>query len=160
MKMFNLFSFFSILLFVASCGDKEERTVELDDTVATEMEYQDPDEAVENWATVWNSNDPAQIQAHTAEDVVVVLNGTELPKDSIGAFIQASGTAMKDLKMISLKKGSSENIAYDTGTYSHTYSTDSTTQYRGSYTFIWERSNDENEWKVKAMNISNVQPEE
>ena len=156
MKMLNLFALFSLLLLL-SCGEKESRDAEMEDMTAVPQEFQDPDEAIENWAAAWNSNEPERIQSLTAPDVVVVIDGYEMPKDSIDSFIE-SGSVMKDLVMRSLKKGSTDNIAYDTGTYSHTYTTD-TTQYKGSYTFIWERANDENEWKVKAINISNLQPE-
>ena len=62
---------------------------------------------------------------------------------------------MKDLEMRSLKKGSTDHLAYDTGVYTHSYTTD-TTKYQGSYTFIWERTDDDSEWKVKAMNISDT----
>ena len=157
MKMPNLFALFSLLLLI-SCGEKESRDVEMEDMTAVPQEFQDPDEAIENWAAAWNSNEPENINSLLAQDVVVVLNGYEMPKDSIGGFIEGAGSEMKDLEMRSLKRGSTENMAYDTGTYTHTYTTD-TTQYQGSYTFIWERANDENEWKVKAINISDVQPE-
>lgn len=160
MKMLNLFSFFSLLLLLASCGEKESQQVEADDTLATQQEFQDPDEAIENWTNAWNSNDPTQIQAQTADDVVVVIDGQEMPKDSIPGFIEEGGTMMKDLQVMSLKKGSTDNIAYDTGTFTHTTTTDTTQQHQGTYTFIWERTDDENEWKVKAMNIANVYPED
>lgn len=159
MRVLNLFSFFSILFLLVSCGEKEDRTVEVDETVATQVEFQDPNEAIDNWTVAWNSNDPSQIQALTADDAVVVIDGHEMPKDSIASFIQEGGSIMKNLKTTSLKKGSNENFAYDTGTYTHTYTTDTTQQYQGSYTFIWERTNDESEWRVKAMNITNAQPE-
>lgn len=160
MKMFKLFSIFSILLMFISCGEKEDRSMEMDDTAETDMEFQDPDEAIENWTMAWNSNDPSQIQGLTADDVVLVVDGHEMPKDSIASFIQEGGSIIKNLETKSLKKGSTETIAYDTGTFTHTYTTDSTQQYQGSYTFIWERSNEDNDWKVKAMNISNARPED
>ncbi len=159
MKALNLFSFFSLLLLLASCGEKEGREVEMDDTLATEQEFQDPDEAMSNWHNAWNSQDPQQIQALAASDAVLVLNGREVPTDSIPGFFQDAGSAVKDLQLRSLKKGSTDNLAYDTGVYNHIYVND-TTQFQGTYTFIWERDDDEDEWKVKAMNIANLNPED
>ncbi|MGM0933156.1 MAG: hypothetical protein ACQEWD_06905 [Bacteroidota bacterium] len=95
----------------------------------------------------------------TADDAVLVLNGNEFPQDSLRGWIDAATSAMQDLELRTVKKEVTDYVAYDTGIYSHTY-TDDTTQYAGSYTFIWERSDEENDWKVKVMNIAEAQPEE
>lgn len=157
MKTLKLFPFLALLFFVGSCGENAGREAEMDADVITTEEIPDSDEVINNWEQAWNNNDTAGVRQMTADDVVLVLNGNEFPQDSLAAWMQAASSAMKDLKMKSLKKGSTDNIAYDTGTYSHASTTD-TTRYGGSYTFIWERSNEENDWKVKVMNISEAQP--
>lgn len=160
MKTFKLLFVLSLFVFLSSCRENEKEITEnAENELVTGQEVPNSDEVIENWNNAWSSNDTAQVRAMTADDAVLVLNGREFPQDSLDAWVQAAGAVMKDLQMQSLKKGSTENMAYDTGTYSHTYTTD-TTQYAGSYTFIWERSNDENEWKVKAMNISETQPQQ
>ena len=160
MKALKLFPVLALFIFLGSCGEKENRDVEVaEDNLLATQEVPDPDEVINDWSEAWNSNDPAQVQAMTAPDAVLVLNGNEFPQDSLAGWVQAATSAMKDLQMQSLKKGSADNFAFDTGTYSHTY-TDDTTRYEGTYTFIWERSNEDNEWMVKVMNISNAQPME
>lgn len=159
MRKLNLFSFLALLIFFISCGENENRDVteaEVEDML-TVQETPDSEEILEDWNQAWNSNDPARVQAMVADDAVLVLNGNEFPQDSLGAWIQAATAAMRDLELQSLKEGSTGNLAYDTGIFSHTYAND-TTQYAGSYTFIWEQSNEEeNDWKVKVMNIADAQ---
>lgn len=130
-----------------------------EENLVTTKEVPDANEVIEGWGDAWNSNDPAQVRAMTADDAILVLNGNEFPQDSLRGWIDAATSAMQDLELRTVKKEITDYVAYDTGTYSHTY-TDDTTQYAGSYTFIWERSDEENDWKVKVMNIAEAQPEE
>lgn len=130
-----------------------------EENLVTTKEVPDANEVIEGWGDAWNSNDPAQVRAMTADDAVLVLNGNEFPQDSLRGWIDAATSAMQDLELRTVKKEVTDYVAYDTGIYSHTY-TDDTTQYAGSYTFIWERSDEENDWKVKVMNIAEAQPEE
>ncbi len=154
MKTLKLIPLMSLIFLLISCEEKrEEERVKME--AETQQDFQDPDEAMTNWHNAWNSQDPQQIESLAASDAVLVLDGREVPADSISGFYQEGGSAMKDLQLRSLKKGSTDHFAYDTGVYNHTYEND-TARYEGSYTFIWERTDDENEWKVKAMNISNI----
>lgn len=146
-----LLGFFLMLLFV-SCGENKN-TEEKEVMEEAEMDYQDPELAMGEWSEAWNSNDPQKIFDETADDVVLVMNGNEVPTDSIRGFLEYSGTAMQDLNMQSLSKGTGDKVAYDIGTFTHKFENDST-QYEGSYTFIWERMDDEADWKVTVMNIS------
>ncbi|MDR9457864.1 MAG: nuclear transport factor 2 family protein [Salegentibacter sp.] len=130
-----------------------------EENLVTTKEVPDANEVIEGWGDAWNSNDPAQVRAMTADDAILVLNGNEFPQDSLRGWIDAATSAMQDLELRTVKKEVTDYVAYDTGIYSHTY-TDDTTQYAGSYTFIWERSDEENDWKVKVMNIAEAQPEE
>ena len=152
MKTLKLIPLMLLGFLLGACGEKRE-VDDSDKMETTQQEFQDPEEAMTNWNNAWNTQDPQQIQALTASDAVLVLNGNEVPADSIPGFYQAAGSTMKDLQLRSLKKGITDHMAYDTGTYNHRYTND-TTHYQGSYTFIWERTEDESEWKVKAMNIT------
>lgn len=147
-----------LVFFLGSCGENREAE-EMETEVEMEQEVQDPEEAMTNWKDAWNSQDPQQIEEQAASDAVLVLNGAEVPTDSLPGFYEGAGTSMEDLELRSLKKGSTDHMAYDTGIYTHTYVND-TTRHEGSYTFIWERADDENEWKVTAMNISDVSIDE
>lgn len=153
MKVLRPFTMFSLMLLFVACGETKnsEENEELEEA---EVEYQDPEMAMGEWNDAWSSNDPQKIFDETADDVLVVLNGTEVPADSVQGFIEESGAAMKDLNMQSLAKGSTDKMAYDTGTYTHQYNNSDTTRYEGTYTFIWERQDDEADWKVTVMNIS------
>lgn len=154
MKTLKLIPLMFLVFILGACGEKRE----VDDSEkmeTTQQEFQDPEEAMTNWSKAWNTQDPQQIQALTASDAVLVLNGNEVKADSIPGFYKAAGSTMKDLQLRSLKKGVTDYMAYDTGTYNHSYTND-TTRYEGSYTFIWERTENESEWKVKAMNITDV----
>jgi len=154
MKTLKLIPLMFLVFLLGVCGEKRE----VDDSEqmeTTQQEFQDPEEAMTNWNKAWNTQDPQQIQALTALDAVLVLNGNEVTADSIPGFYQAAGSTIKDLQLRSLKKGVTDYMAYDTGTYNHS-NTNDTTRYEGSYTFIWERTENESEWKVKAMNITDV----
>ncbi|QED38630.1 nuclear transport factor 2 family protein [Antarcticibacterium arcticum] len=154
MKTFNLIPLMAFVFLMGACGEKREP--EAPEAVAeSPQEFQDPNDAMSSWHNAWNSRDPKQIQGLAASDAVLVLNGREVPADSLAGFYQEAGSVMKDLELRSLKKGSTDHLAYDTGLFTHSYTTD-TTKYRGSYTFVWERTDEDNEWKVKAMNISDT----
>lgn len=156
MKRLNYFLVFPLLLLILACGENKPKDPEVIEV--REQTFQDPEEAMKEWGDAWNSNDPRQIISRTAEDAVLVLNGEEVSKDSIRSFIENAGSAMADLQMNSLDRNSSDRMAYDTGTYTHGYTNDTTT-YRGTYTFIWEREGNDPGWQVKVMNISNVHPD-
>mgnify|MGYP003112758336 CR=1 FL=1 len=154
MKTLKLIPLMALVFLMSACGEKREP--EPPEAVAeSPQEFQNPDDAMTSWHNAWNSRDPNQIQGLTAQDAVLVLNGQEVPADSLSGFYKDAGSNMKDLEMRSLKRGSTDHLAYDTGVYTHSYTTD-TTKYQGSYTFIWERTDDDREWKVKAMNISDT----
>ena len=123
----------------------------------TQEEYTDPDQVIADWSKAWNSNDPQMVDDMIADDAVLVLDGKEVQQDSISAWMERTSTFMKDLNMRSQKKGTGDRMAYDVGSYTHTYTNDST-QYKGYYTFIWER--DGSDWQVKVMNISDVKDQD
>ncbi|UJH90381.1 hypothetical protein LZ575_16285 [Antarcticibacterium sp. 1MA-6-2] len=112
MKIYKTLSFFAFSLLFIACGENKPKDPEVIEV--KEQEFQDPEEAMVEWGEAWNSNDPRQIVARTAEDAVLVLNGTEVPKDSIRTFLENAGSDMADLKMNSLNKNSSDRMAYDT----------------------------------------------
>lgn len=160
--MKTLYSFFLMSLFLVfgSCGETAEREVETEDeNMAVAQEIPDPEVVIRNWEQAWKSNDSTGLWEMTGEDAILVLNGNEFPKDSIASWMKTVTSQMTDLEIESLQKGFTDEIAYDTGTYSHATTTD-TTHVGGTYTFIWERSNEQNDWKVKVMNIAETQPME
>lgn len=160
MRTLKLFSFFTLFIFLYSCGETENREAEMEEEdMVTTQEVPDADEAIEGWGDAWNSNDPEQVRAMTADDAILVLNGQEFPQDSVGVWIDEATSVMEDLELRTIRKETTDDVAYATGIYTHSY-TEDTTQYAGSYTFIWERSDEENDWKVKVMNIAEAQPQE
>ena len=157
MKLIKFLPFLSLLFTLGACEDKPEAAQEQEVIVEEEPSA---DEVINRWSEAWASNNAQNVQNMTADDAVLLLNGQEVPRDSIGAWMEYSGNNMRDLQMSSMYKGAQGQLAYDSGTYSHSFAEDTTT-YRGTYTFIWERAEGEPEdWKVKVMHISGIDEEE
>ncbi len=154
MKLLKIFPFLALLL-LSSCGDKDNEN-EMEEEVVVEEEAVNPDEVISQWEDAWNSNEPQSVKDLMADDVVLVTNGSEYPKDSIASWTDMAGSQMKGLKMNSLQKGSSDGIIYDSGTFSHSIKENDTLQYQGTYTFIWEKKDDSPDWEVTVMHISDL----
>ncbi|MGB7786183.1 MAG: nuclear transport factor 2 family protein [Salinimicrobium sp.] len=155
MKLLRIFPFLALLL-LWSCGDQEK---EADEEVVVEEEMVNPDEVVSQWEQAWSSNEPQNVRDQLAGDAVLVMNGSEYPKDSLSSWIDMAGSGMKDLNMTSLQKGSSDDIIYDSGTFSHGSRENDTLKFQGTYTFIWEKAEGSDEWKVALMDISDMHDE-
>ncbi|NJW53056.1 YybH family protein [Salinimicrobium oceani] len=152
MKNSKFLSLLVLMVFIfGACEENRNTTTEVENR--DDMEQ---DEVINQWSEAWNSNNLDSIRNMTANDAVLLLNGQEVSRDSIGAWMEASAAGMRDLNMNSLYKGSRSNVAYDSGTFTHSFEGDSiNTNYQGSYTFIWEREDGEDgNWKVKVMNIA------
>ena len=156
MKKLKFISFFVVLLLLGACEQSMTREGEEQPIVPEEEqeEFEDPEVVIQEWDDAWTSNNIEEIQNQTADDAILVLNGREVVQDSLTAFLEGAGSVMKDLQMRSLGTSSTDRMVYDTGIYEHTYQ-DDPTLYRGSYTFVWERPEGEEEWQVAVMNISN-----
>lgn len=150
MKLLKLIPLFAFLLMFVSCDD--EKKVETE--VVAEEEMEDPDEVFTDWTDAWNSGDAEAVRTMVADDAVLVMNGTEVPRDSIANWINESATGMNNLRQSTLHKNNSGTMAYDTGTFSHGVKGNDTLQYRGTYTFIFERPEGTDQWKAVVMNIS------
>ena len=162
MKKLNFLSLFVLLLLIGACEQSMNREGEEQPIVPEEAQedFEDPEDAMRDWEEAWTTNNVEELQNQTADDAVLVLNGQEVMRDSITGFLEGAGAQMKDLQMQSLGSGSTDRMAYDTGTYVHRYQNDTTT-HRGSYTFVWERPEGEQEWQIAVMNISDEHhPEE
>lgn len=51
-------------------------------------------------------------------------------------------------------KNSGDNIVYEAGTYTHGMRENDTLELEGTYTVIWERMTEKNEWEIKLIDIS------
>ena len=150
MKLLRILPFLALLL-LWSCGDQNQ---EAEEEVIVEEEMVNPEEVVAQWEEAWTSNDPQKVKDLMAGDVVLVMNGSQYPKDSIASWTDMAGTGMKDLKMNSLQKGSSDAIIYESGIFSHGIHENDTLHMQGTYTFIWEKAEGSEDWKVTLMDIS------
>ena len=156
MKLYKIMPLVSLLFLLGACQDQPE--VAEEEAVVVE-EVPSADEVITRWAEAWNSGDAQNVENMTADDAVLLLNGTEVPRDSIAAWLEFSGNNMRDLEMVSDYQGAQGQVAYDSGTYRHGFAND-TTIYNGTYTFIWERAEGEPEdWKVKVIHISGADEE-
>ncbi len=160
MRLMNSLAILALMLVLGSCQDGQRDTPD-DEAMAAQTQMdtmaRDTDQVIQDWEEAWKSNDPQNVRDMTADDAILMLNGQLSHGDSIEPWMERSSVNMRDLQMESRLRNSSERIAYDTGTYSHGYQGD-TVQYRGAYTFIWERTN--GDWEVKVMNISSMSAED
>lgn len=152
MKVSNLLPLLGLLFLIGSCENKNE-TIRDEDVVVAD-EAASAEDAINEWSQAWVRNDPQAVDELTADDVVLVLNGSRSMQDSLSSWIQASASAMRDLKMEALTRQTYDSIAYETGTYTHGYTGEDTTMYSGAYTFIWERAPTRTGWEVKVINIA------
>ncbi|WP_159039890.1 DUF4440 domain-containing protein [Christiangramia fulva] len=154
MKVFKLFPLFVLLIF-ASCDNQNRENENMEE----ETSFTNPEEMNRNWVNAWNSNQPDSLEAMTADDAVLLLEGGKMyDRDSISSWYEKGASMMKDLKTNAEIKNSDDHFAYEAGTYSHNYKNDSTdTKYEGTYVVIWER--DSLDWKVKVMSITDKAPD-
>lgn len=159
MKMFKLLPFLTLLLVLGACQDREREVADEDDLMVEEADTWNEEEAMANWRDAWNQNDPQALEAATANDAVLFLEGKSFRQDSITAWIQNSASWMKDLSTTSVMKNRTDNIAYEAGTYTHSSTENDTLRGSGTYTVIWERGDDQ-EWSIKLMDVSpQIQPD-
>lgn len=150
MKLLKLIPLFAFLMIFVSCDD--EKKVETE--VVAEAEVENPDQVFTDWTDAWNSGDAEAVRTMVADDAVLVMNGVEVPRDSIAGWIDESAGMMSNLRQSSLQKNNSGNMAYDTGTFSHGVKDNDTLQFRGTYTFIFEKPEGTEQWKAVVMDIS------
>lgn len=152
MKMYKLLPFLGILLILGACQNEAKEEV-AEEEVMVEDTW-DADEAMADWRDAWNKNDAKSLEAVTAEDVVLLFDGKAHRQDSVSAWIENSASWMKNLRTTSVMKNKGENFAYEAGTYTHATTENDTMQMGGTYTVIWERNGDQNEWVIKLMDIT------
>ncbi len=153
MKLLNFLPIFALLLF-SSCNENKKENVE----TTKEAEVRSPAEANQQWIDAWNRNNPQELDTLTSKDAVLFMQGRSMNADSIRSWYNNAAPMMRDLRTNALVEYTTNNIAYEAGTYSHGIKNDSlNTTYKGSYTFIWKKSN--NDWKMQVMNITNKEPD-
>jgi ketosteroid isomerase-like protein len=158
MKMYKLLPFLGLLLILGSCQDREREEAEEDEMVMEETDDWDADEAMTDWRDAWNKNDAQSLEAATADDVVLMFNGKAHQQDSVTSWIQNSSSWMKNLRTTPVMKNKGVDFAYESGTYTHVTTENDTMQMKGTYTVIWERSGDQNEWSIKLMDVTPEMP--
>lgn len=158
MKLFKLFPLLALLMIIACNNNRKEPK---NDQMVAETDMWQPDEGMKDWIDAWNKNDAQSLKDVTADDAVLLMDGTEVSSDSISAWIDNNSAVMKDLKTKALLENSSDKIAYQSGTYNHHLNNNDTLQYSGSYTVIWEKmeakpndTTQHNMWKIKLMDIA------
>ncbi len=157
MKVLKLIPLFTLLIF-AAC-DNSNREANDQEGMADEANYTNPGEMNRNWIAAWNTNQPDSLEAMTADDAVLMIEGGKMyNRDSISSWYKNGAAMMRDLKTNAEAQNSDDHFAYEAGTYSHGYKNDSTnTKYEGTYVVIWER--DSLDWQVKVMSITDKTPD-
>ena len=156
MKLIKLIPLLAFLFFVACNNPNKDSSA---DNMAEKANYTNPDEMNRDWINAWNNNQPDSLEAMTADDAVLMMEGGEMfNRDSISSWYKNGASMMKDLKTNVEMKSSDDHMAYEAGTYSHASKNDSTdVKYEGTYVVIWER--DSLDWKVKVMSITDKTPD-
>ena len=152
MKMYRLLPLLALLLVFGACQDREREVVEEQEMMNEDT--WDSDEAMANWRDAWNQNDAQTLEAATADDAVLFLDGKTHRQDSLSAWIENSASMMRNLRTTSVMKNRADDFAYEAGTYTHATTENDTLQMGGTYTVIWERNGNQNEWSIKLMDIS------
>jgi ketosteroid isomerase-like protein len=153
MKMYKLLPFLALLLSMGACQDREKEITK-EKEVVVEKDTWDEKQAMTDWRNAWNKNDAQSLEAATADDAVLFLDGKAHRQDSVSAWIQSSASWMKDLSTTSVMKNRGKNFAYEAGTYTHASRENDTMRGSGTYTVIWERTGKENDWSIKLMDIT------
>ena len=152
MKLLKFLPLLAVLI-LSSCQEKKEA-----DDMAETAEIRDPSEANAQWIDAWNRNNPKELDTLTSEDAVLYIQGQNMRVDSIRSWYNNAAPMMKDLKTRAEVEYSTNDIAYQAGTYSHGIKNDSlNTTYEGTYTFIWKKM--DNDWKMQVMNITDKEPD-
>lgn len=156
MKLVKLFPLLALLFFVACNNPNKEDDA---DDMAEEANYTNPDEMNRNWINAWNNNQPDSLEAMTADDAVLMMEGGKMfNRDSISSWYKNGASMIEGLKTQVKASNSDDHFAYEAGTYSHAAKNDSTgTKYEATYVVIWER--DSLDWKVKVMSITDKTPD-
>lgn len=122
-------------------------------TAETATTAADPDQLLQRWDEAWNQNNIDSLQNLLADDAVLLMEGEEYSTSEINDWMRENSQAMRDLKTEAKVKRSTGDVAYQAGTYSHGLKENDTLEFNGTFTFVWERQNDD-EWKVRLMDIN------
>jgi ketosteroid isomerase-like protein len=113
----------------------------------------DPGELLQQWDNACNRNDLEALHAMIAENVVFLLHGERRTPEILYQFLGDNIAVIKNLYTESAASNVSEDIIYQSGTYSHGILSSDSLRFRGTFTFIWERQANEG-WKMKIIDIS------
>lgn len=152
MKISHLISLGICLLFWVACQDRE--TNERQEEKIPEDNW-NADDAMMQWRNAWNDNDADALEAVTADDAVLFMNGKVHREDSISNWIKNSSSWMADLNTSTIAKKKGTDFAYEAGSYTHKTTENDTTEMSGTYTVVWERTANQ-KWRIKVMDISPV----
>ncbi len=61
---------------------------------------------------------------------------------------------MRDLQLEAIEKNILNNVAYEVGTFDHGTMENDSLRFAGTYTFIYEKPEGSEQWKVKVLNIN------
>ena len=153
MKLRKIFPLLALLMTLWACD--ENRNAEAETELATaDLEIQDPEESMDQWEEAWNRNNAEELKGLMADDAVVVIFGESMQDEQADSWIDSTASWMKNLRSTPIIKNKGETMAYEVGDFTHGTKENDTVQMEGTYTVIWERSADQNEWRVKLMNVS------
>lgn len=142
-----------LLLLIWACQEKPE--VEAEAELATaDQEIVDVEESMNQWEEAWNMSDAENLKSMMADDAVVVLYGESMQNEMVDSWIDTTASWMKNLRTTPIFTSEGEMVVYEVGEYTHGTTENDTLQMQGTYTVIWERSADQNEWRVKVMDVS------
>ncbi len=87
MKIIRSISLLALLMIFGAC--ENNRNIEPEEVVV-QPEMDDPDMVFTEWEDAWNSGNAGNILRMTADDAVLVMNGTEVSRDSVASWIEGS----------------------------------------------------------------------
>jgi len=140
MKTKNLVILSLLAAVFASCKQTPEISIKLQST----------DSLVQLWTDAWNTHDVEAITACYAEDAITITDTVFTGVDAIKTgFILKAAPIFADLSCQKIKEMIDNEIAYQSGSYTHNWILNDTTteKAQGYYTMVWKKMEDKT-WKL------------
>jgi ketosteroid isomerase-like protein len=113
----------------------------------------DTDMLLQHWNNAWNQNDVEFLQASLAENAHLFLHGQSLPSEVLHQWLSENSALLINLQTDIIKTNKTSDVVYQAGTYTHGIQGNDGPERSGTFTFIWERQQN-NSMKIALIDIT------
>jgi ketosteroid isomerase-like protein len=146
MKPLPVLALFVLWFFSCQSEDPSQHTVE-------ESEPANTPELLQQWNNAWNQNDVEFLQASLAENAHLFLHGQSLPSEVLHQWLSENSALLINLQTDIIKTNKTSDVVYQAGTYTHGIQGSDGPERSGTFTFIWERQQN-NSMKIALIDIT------